>query len=241
MTFLLVLLATCLVVWATARLVGKCPAVLYVVSLGVAAASWLALLGDMPAGVGRALIMLVRHCYLPLSIFYAVMLIGALGEDSALRRRLQPVRGAWSIAGCLMVVGHLALYLAMYLPRLTSIASLRVNVVAMVALGLVLTVFTVVLGITSVKAVKKRMTAARWKSVQRLSYGFWGATYVHLLMVLLPSAAAGSVAAEVNLSCYTAVFALYLVLRVRRAIIDRTPAPSAVFDTTGEEFDSVAA
>lgn len=220
MTFLGVLVFTCLVVWATAPFVANHPKVLYGASAILVAVSWAILGGDSAGWLERVLILLIRRCYLPLAVFYAVMFIGVFDERSELRRRLQPVRAAWSIVGCVLVAGHLLTYLALYLPRLADAAGLRFGVVAVVALGIVLTVLVLLLGITSAKAVKRRMAAARWRAVQRWSYVFWAAAYGHLLMVLLPSALAGSSAAISNLNCYTAAFLVYLVMRVRRAVVD---------------------
>lgn len=71
-----------------------------------------------------------------------------------------------------------------------------------------------VLGIDSFEAVKKRMSTMRWKRLQRLSYLIFFLTYVHLALMLAPEAISGGSAAIVSAMAYTAVFGLYLVLRL---------------------------
>jgi methionine sulfoxide reductase heme-binding subunit len=85
-----------------------------------------------------------------------------------------------------------------------------------------------VLLVTSFQVVKRRMNAARWKGVQRLAYPFYLLTYVHLVLLLAPSAFAGRDTAIVSLVVYTVVVATYAVLRVRRALLRQQAArPSA--------------
>ena len=88
-------------------------------------------------------------------------------------------------------------------------------------LALVLFALLLVLGVTSFNAVKRRMRADTWKRVQLLAYPFFGLVYVHLLLMLLPSALQGGAAAQASVAAYTAVFGTYAVLRVTRALLDR--------------------
>ena len=78
-----------------------------------------------------------------------------------------------------------------------------------------------ILLVTSFQVVKRRMSAARWKGVQRLAYPFYLLTYVHLLLMLAPSALHGGVAATTSVAVYSIVFAAYVVLRLVRAAKDR--------------------
>ncbi len=93
--------------------------------------------------------------------------------------------------------------------------------VAALMLALVLFALLLVLGVTSFNAVKRRMRADTWKRVQLLAYPFFGLVYVHLLLMLLPSALQGGAAAQASVAAYTAVFGTYAVLRVTRALLDR--------------------
>ena len=59
-----------------------------------------------------------------------------------------------------------------------------------------LVVLLVVLGVTSFAFVKRQMSTASWKKVQKLAYPFFGLVYVHPLLMLLPSALHGGLAAQ---------------------------------------------
>ena len=77
------------------------------------------------------------------------------------------------------------------------------------------------LGVTSFNVVKKRMKKETWKRVQLLAYPFWGLVYVHLLLMLVPSALRGGAPAQMAVAVYSVVFVGYAVLRIRRAAVDR--------------------
>ena len=84
------------------------------------------------------------------------------------------------------------------------------------ALALALFALLVVLGVTSFNVVKKRMKKETWKRVQLLAYPFWGLVYVHLLLMLVPSALRGGAPAQMAVAVYSVVFVGYAVLRIRR-------------------------
>jgi len=70
-----------------------------------------------------------------------------------------------------------------------------------------------ILGVTSLGFVKKHMHARMWKRVQVMAYPFFLLTYVHLMLMLAPSAMIGSTASIVGILVYSVVFAAYLALR----------------------------
>lgn len=70
-------------------------------------------------------------------------------------------------------------------------------------LAVVLLVLLVVLGVTSFAFVKRQMSTASWKKVQKLAYPFFGLVYVHLLLMLLPSALHGGLAAQASVVVYS--------------------------------------
>ena len=74
-----------------------------------------------------------------------------------------------------------------------------------------------VLGVTSFNFVKKRMRKESWKRVQMLAYPFFLLVYAHLLLMLLPAALKGGLAAQASVAVYSAVFVGYVSLRLYRA------------------------
>ena len=82
-------------------------------------------------------------------------------------------------------------------------------------------VLLLVLGVTSLQGVKRRMDAGTWKRLQKWAYVFFGLVYVHLMSILLPSALAQGMTARVSIAVYTVLFGLYAALRIARAVLDR--------------------
>lgn len=103
----------------------------------------------------------------------------------------------------------MAVYLESYLPRLLGGGEIGGNVMGAFVLAVVLLVLLVVLGVTSFAFVKRQMSTASWKKVQKLAYPFFGLVYVHLLLMLLPSALHGGLAAQASVAVYSVVFVGY--------------------------------
>ena len=90
-----------------------------------------------------------------------------------------------------------------------------------------------VLCVTSAQRVKHAMKATSWKRIQRLAYPFYVLTYVHLALLLMPSALAGNSVAMLSIAVYSAVVGVYVVLRAAKALRDRaaeTAAPATELD-----------
>ena len=106
-------------------------------------------------------------------------------------------------------------------------SALNGNLGFSLALAALLVLLMAILLVTSFQVVKRRMSAARWKGVQRLAYPFYLLTYVHLVLLLAPSAFAGRETATVSLVVYSVAVGAYVVLRMRRALLHhRAAAPS---------------
>lgn len=116
---------------------------------------------------------------------------------------LKPVRSELSIVAWFLSLGHMAVYLESYLPRLLGGGEIGGNVMGAFVLAVVLLVLLVVLGVTSFAFVKRQMSTASWKKVQKLAYPFFGLVYVHLLLMLLPSALHGGLAAQASVVVYS--------------------------------------
>lgn len=158
---------------------------------------------------------------LGVAFFLLVMWIGVFPRASRLSRDFRPIRAELSIMACILIAGHMCLYLASYAPRVAAGAALKDSVVAAFAVACVLLALVLVLGATSFRVVKRRMKARTWKRVQSLAYAFYALVLVHLLLMLGPSAAAGSERSVVMVSIYAVLFGGYIVARIVRAVVDR--------------------
>ncbi|WP_418831791.1 hypothetical protein [Paraeggerthella sp.] len=222
MDFPLVFIGAVAAAFALRNPIKKAPVAFYVLAVAVSVLFIAAEFFPMPRAVWSALFLLVQKCMLALALFAVVMLIGVFSRDSRVGRWLRPIRAELSIIAWILSLGHMAVYLASYLPRLGGVNKGAVMISFVVAL--VLFALLLVLGVTSFNVVKKRMKKDTWKRVQMLAYPFFGLVYLHLMLMLLPPALHGGAAAQVSVAVYSVLFAAYALLRVRRAMIDRKAA-----------------
>ncbi|MBQ3339167.1 MAG: hypothetical protein IJG82_06200, partial [Atopobiaceae bacterium] len=113
------------------------------------------------------------------------------------------------------------MYLLAYVPVLTAGRLPKDNVFASFLIAMVLLVLLLALGGTSFRFVKRHMKARDWKKLQRRAYLFYALVYVHLCLLLAPSAFQGGRQAIISLVFYIVVFVAYAILRVRRAMVDK--------------------
>lgn len=222
MDFLLVFICTVVAAFALRNPIKKVPVAFYTLAVAVSVLFIAAEFLPMPRAVWSALFLLVQKCMLALALFAVVMFIGVFDRDSRVGKWLRPIRAELSIIAWILSLGHMAVYLASYLPRLGGVGKGAVLVAFVVAL--VLFVLLLILGVTSFNVVKKRMKKDTWKRVQMMAYPFFGLVYLHLMLMLLPPALHGGAAAQASVAVYSVLFAAYAILRVRRAMIDRKAA-----------------
>jgi DMSO/TMAO reductase YedYZ heme-binding membrane subunit len=155
------------------------------------------------------------------------MFIGVLSDESALRKQLVPIRAELSILACLLTIGHIFMYARVFLLSLvspTAFLPTSQTIATVIAIALVV-LLMLPLMITSFKAIRQSMRPKTWKNLQKLSYPFFALIYLHIIVFLLPSALGGSQTIIISLSVYTAMFALYLILRIRKQIREGHVAP----------------
>ena len=221
MTFALVLLATVAACFALRNPLKACPLAFYLLAAAVDVAFVAGSTLGMPREVWTAFFVLIQKCLLPLALFVVVMYIAVLPRESRACAWLKPVRAELSIVAWILSLGHMAVYLMSYLPRIVAGGAFNGNVMVSFVVAVVLLALLLLLGVTSFQFVKRRMHTETWKKVQRLAYPFFALTYVHLLLMLAPSALHGGIAAGTSVAVYSVVFIGYFVLRPVRAVLDR--------------------
>lgn len=243
MDFLVLLIATTLVAYGALKPLKAHPGAFYLVGLLVDVLYIASTFFSFPRWLADPLMGVVQKCELALVLFVVVMFIGCLPATSTLCRRMKSVRAELSILAWVLSLGHMAVYLGSYAPRLMGRAAIDGNVAASFAVALVLFGLLTVLGVTSFGFVKRRMASDAWKRLQKLAYLFFGLVFLHLVLMLAPAALHGGLAARESLVVYAAVFGTYLIARIVRAVRDRRSvevmAPSGAL---GREldFDEVA-
>ncbi|MEC4273315.1 ferric reductase-like transmembrane domain-containing protein [Adlercreutzia sp. R25] len=224
MDFAIILLVTIAACFALRNPVKACPTAFYAVAIAVDVLFVFGSTVGLPRAVWSPLFVLIQKCELSLAMFVVVMFIGCLAKESRACKWLKPIRSELSIIAWFLSLGHMAVYLESYLPRIFGGGAISGNVMGAFALAIVLLVLLIVLGVTSFAFVKKTMRTETWKKVQKLAYPFFGLVYVHLLLMLLPSALHGGLAAQASVAVYSVVFVGYGLCRTGRALLDRQDA-----------------
>ncbi len=190
----------------------------YAASLAIVAVYATALFMGFDLRAVRPLALCMQKGYLSTALLAIVMFTGCLDEGSGLRKRLQPIRGELSVLSLIFILGHLAMYAPIYLPRLGMYVRAHGNLVFSLVIALLLTALFALLGVTSLRCVRRRMDARRWKALQRLSYLMVALLALHVTLALGMSAFTGAGRAKAALAAYLVVVAAYVVLRVRKEL-----------------------
>ncbi|MBQ9954281.1 MAG: ferric reductase-like transmembrane domain-containing protein [Eggerthellaceae bacterium] len=228
MDFLSVLIVTALLTYICQPAIKQFPAVLYLAAACLVALFLAAPYASFPGFLERALFFLIHKGTLALSLFCVVMFIGVLPHGASLRHRLAAIRAELSICACILVAGHMGLYLVSYLSRI-GVHPVGPLVLTSLAIAIVLLVIVVALGITSIDSVKQRMGARAWSRLHKLAYVFFGLVFVHLALMLVPSAMAGSQESAVKMAAYAIIFGSYAALRLRLAVSEKKPESTSSY------------
>ena len=218
MDFAIILAVTIVGCFALRNPLKALPVAFYAAAIAIDVVYVYGVFFGLPRAIWSPLFVLIQKCELSLALFVVVMFIGCLNRGGRAYHWLKPVRSELSIVAWFLSLGHMAVYLESYLPRLLGGGEIGGNVMGAFVLAVVLLVLLVVLGVTSFAFVKRQMSTASWKKVQ----------------MLLPSALHGGLAAQASVAVYSVVFVGYALCRVGRALVDRSAedAVSASNDPT---------
>lgn len=233
MSFTIILICSIAACFIFRNPIHRWPMVFYTLAVVVDVAFIAGSYFDMPRDVWMMFFLLIQKCTLSLALFIVVMYIGVLGKDSRMGHWLRPIRAELSIIAWILSLGHMAVYLESYVPRVLAGGTFNTNLLVSFMVAIVLFVLLILLGITSFNTVKKRMKSDVWMKVQKLAYPFFILTYAHLLIILLPSAMRGAQTATTSVTVYSVIFIAYIVLRLMRAYKDRydeTPLELVAFE-----------
>lgn len=181
--------------------------------------------GDGIPPLMRAAYPFIQRCLLAFGLFFVVMIIGVFPEASWFLKRLAPIRAELSLIATILAAGHVINYTASYLRFFTSgFSGASMSMLASFAVSVLLVAMLALLAITSIHAVRKRMSAQKWKRIQNLAYPFFALMYVHLALILGFSVSEPGQKAFVSIIVYTVVFGAYGLLRIRKARLDAASA-----------------
>lgn len=221
MSFVITLMGTLLVSLRASRSIAMYSSRWYA---GACAADLLyvyGLIGNLPVPCVKILSILIQRGLLGTSLIIIVMLCGLLTSQSRLWP-LMTIRTELSLLGCILVLPHCINYLHAYLPSLTSthqFSSLHQALSLLCAL--VLFVLLLLLGSTSLRAIKQRIVPTTWKKIQRSSYIFFGLIAIHQILILYPSILKHKIDPAIECFAMLAIVGAYSVIKLSRLLMVR--------------------
>lgn len=220
MTVLLVLLCTFVACVALHDQVRRYPIVFYAIALAFDLVFVASCYGLLPYFVWDVMLLLMKKGTLAYSLFTVVMFAGTLPHGSKVRTALVPIRGELSIVAFLLIAGHIAFYASVYAENFLLGSIAGSGTAASLLIAMLMLALLIVLVVTSFNVVKKRMNATFWKKTQILAYPFYILIYIHLALLLLPSALTGGALARESMVVYSLMLLAYVLFRLYRHVMD---------------------
>ena len=221
MAFLITLIAVTVAAALLRKPIKAAPWVFYILAVLADVALLATTNMVLPREVRIAMAYLMQRGGLGVAMFVLVMYIGVFPRKGKISHWFRPIRAELSIIACILIAGHMCLFLPSYLPRLFGGAIVKGHVGGAIVIAICLLILVLLLGITSFRFVKKHMKARSWKKLQQLAYLFYALIFVHLILMLGPAAIAGNMRTATTAAIYLIVFAAYTVLRIWRAKEDK--------------------
>ena len=218
MSFLIVLICTLIFVAVFKDAIRKAPVVFYILALVLSCLYISTAYVNYSVNVKLAFFTLMQKGTFATAIFVIVMYMGVFRDLDFVKHRLMPTRAPLSIIACILILGHVGKYLLSYLPVFGVVSS---TIQAGLIISIICFILMVILGVTSFQAIKRRMNANAWVKLQRWAYLFYALVYVHLVVLLAPSAMRGGSSSWTTIIIYTVIFGIYAILRIGKALLDR--------------------
>lgn len=148
---------------------------------------------------------------------FILVMVASVCPAAKLRGLLLRTRGEMAIIAALLTLIHNISYGKNYFVALfTKISDLDAPRIFAAVLSLVMIVLLIPLTVTSFMFIRKKMNPKKWKSLQRLSYLFYGLLFIHISMIFSISIAKGHLSTLFDLSVYAIIYIAYLICRAKK-------------------------
>lgn len=170
---------------------------------------------------------LLRRGVLAGAMFLWVMYAIVLPAKSRLQRVMMSLRAQIAIAASILTLSHNIAYGQHYFVLLfTNAGKLKSYELIAACFSLAMILLLLPLTVTSFQVVRRKMSAKRWKQLQRLSYLFYGLLYLHICLIYTGGLRKGKSEYLVQFALYTLLYGIYLMLRLTKAFLKK-PLPTA--------------
>ena len=148
---------------------------------------------------------------------FILVMVASVCPAAKLRGLLLRTRGEMAIIAALLTLIHNISYGKNYFVALfTKISDLDAPRIFAAVLSLVMIVLLIPLTLTSFMVIRKKMNPKKWKSLQRLSYIFYGLLFIHISMIFSISIAKGHLSTLFDLTVYVIIYIAYLICRAKK-------------------------
>ena len=148
---------------------------------------------------------------------FILVMVASVCPAAKLRGLLLRIRGEMAIIAALLTLIHNISYGKHYFVALfTKISDLDAPRIFAAVLSLVMIVLLIPLTVTSFMVIRKKMNPKKWKSLQRLSYLFYGLLFIHISMIFSISIAKGHLSTLFDLTVYAIIYIAYLICRAKK-------------------------
>ena len=120
------------------------------------------------------------------------------------------------IAALITLIHNISYGKHYFVALFTKISDLDAPRIFAAVLSLVMIVLLIPLTLTSFMVIRKKMNPKKWKSLQRLSYIFYGLLFIHISMIFSISIAKGHLSTLFDLSVYVIIYIAYLICRAKK-------------------------
>lgn len=148
---------------------------------------------------------------------FILVMVASVCPAPSMRAMLLRTRGEMAIMASLLTLIHNTAYGKNYFVNLfINPASMPIPVVFASILSLIMIILLIPLTVTSFMTIRKKMNAKKWKSLQKLSYIFYGLLLLHITVIFTVSIFKGYLETLFDLGVYVVIYIVYLFFRGKK-------------------------
>ena len=221
MNFLISLVTAILLVAVGRNFIKKhaniCYIISAIISLGLVIGSFTGALYSLPSWFSLTVLPLLMKSSFATALFVIVMYTGAFKNGGKLIKYLMPIRAELSIIASILTLAHNITFGRYHFVMLfTSPENMSLNMRFAAIISIIMILIMLPLFVTSFSKVRKSMNPRKWRKLQKLAYLFYGLTYLHVMLIMMPVAKSGNTTYIINVLVYSIVYLTYGAMRLSK-------------------------
>ena len=221
MNFLISLITAILLVAVGRNFIKKhaniCYIISAIISIGLVIGSFTGALSSLPSWFSLTVLPLLMKSSFATALFVIVMYTGAFKNGGKLIKYLMPIRAELSIIASILTLAHNITFGRYHFVMLfTSPENMSLNMRFAAIISIIMILIMLPLFVTSFSKVRKSMNPRKWRNLQKLAYLFYGLTYLHVMLIMMPVAKSGNTTYIINVLVYSIVYLTYGAMRLSK-------------------------